>query len=82
MFDREGFEHKAYSGFRSGMDVGMGVIYILVGSIAFYWTLEGILNYNKAIAYMISTLIVLYGVFRVYRGATVLLQRGKKDRDI
>ena len=61
---------KRYVGMKSIMDIGMGVIYIGVGT---FILLAKKLNFenefvDSAIGKIFAILVILYGIWRVYRG--------------
>ena len=61
---------KRYVGMKSIMDIGMGIIYIGVGT---FILLAKKLNFeneftDSAIGRIFAILVILYGIWRVYRG--------------
>lgn len=67
-----------YGRFRASVDMGMGVIYMVVSFFATQ-TAYIVENYGKGLSYSISLLFFLYGVFRVYRGFDAIRQSMKPE---
>lgn len=68
--DLESKRKKAYSSRRSIMDLGMGIIYAVVGG---FFVLSETLGINmdfpqKPFSYLLGGICLLYGGFRIYRG--------------
>ena len=61
-------DSPATKGFRTRMDIGMGLVYFLVGSLLVYSNYFGQVKLSPALAYSLGMLTVLYGCFRIYRG--------------
>lgn len=67
------FQHnrkKAYSGRRSAMDLGMGIIYAGMGA---FFVLSEPLGFRmeflqKPFSYILGGICLLYGGFRIFRG--------------
>jgi len=69
----EGFEDKrkrAYSSRRSLMDLGMGIIYAVMGGFFCFSEFFGIsMEFpGKPFSYIFGGLCLVYGGFRIYRG--------------
>lgn len=69
--DYEEKRRKAYVNRRSLMDFGMGIIYAAVGGFFLLSDFFGIhMEFPGApFSYIFGGLCVVYGVFRIYRGA-------------
>ena len=69
--DFEDKRRKAYVNKRSLMDFGMGIIYAGVGGFFLLSELFGVqLEFPpKPFSYIFGGLCLLYGAFRIYRGA-------------
>ncbi|MFT4062052.1 MAG: hypothetical protein QM642_06815 [Edaphocola sp.] len=53
----------------------MGLLYCLLALFFAFCRFEGTLNFiggNKALAYILLTLMFAYGVFRIYRGVKMI----------
>jgi len=59
---------KGYRNFRSSLDLGMGVFYIIIGLILLYVKYFGSMELSTTYAYILGTLMLVYGIFRLYRG--------------
>lgn len=68
--DYEEKRRKAYVNRRSLMDLGMGIIYAMVGGFFITAELFGIVMEfpPKPFSYIFGGLCLLYGSFRIYRG--------------
>jgi hypothetical protein len=60
--------HNKGNGFRGAAHIGIGLLYIAVGCMVGYYKTFGAIVLSNAVAYSITALMVLYGVFRIYRG--------------
>lgn len=60
-----------YTRFRSSVDIGMGLIYMVVSYYASQ-TAFIIEEYGRGLVYSIALLFFLYGLFRIYRGYIAL----------
>lgn len=69
---------NVYERFRASVDMGMGIIYMVV---SYYATQTAYIveNYGKGLSYTISLLFFLYGIFRVYRGFESIRQSMKPE---
>jgi hypothetical protein len=73
---------RIYSQFRTSLDFGMGIMYILIASMILTIKYFGTMALDASFAYILGTLMLLYGVFRIYRGFSALRNRkrnAKKD---
>ena len=78
MSNHDGIENnKVYSSFRTSMDLGMGTIYLLFGALVIYGKYFGKVELQPLWAYLLGTLMLLYGIFRIYRGITAMQSRKK-----
>lgn len=68
-------ESGTYKTFRTSMDLAMGCIYIIVSVLLFRLRYFGTVELPAGTAYTLGTITLLYGAFRIYRGAVVLLRR-------
>lgn len=58
---------------KSIIDMVMGVLYALAGSMAIIATKIGKMQIPEAVAYVLGGMIVLYGGMRFYRGYRVMV---------
>ena len=56
--------------FKAGLHIVMGIIYLILGVSVFYVKQFGSMDLDPIIAYLLSGLFALYGVFRIWRGFT------------
>lgn len=74
--DERRIKNKGRNSFQGAAHIGIGVLYIVVGCIVGYYKTFGTIVLSNVAAYGITTLMVLYGAFRIYRG-WVYLKPGK-----
>ena len=74
--------NKGYRNVRAVLHIGMGGVYLLFGSIIIAYQNFGTLGLSPVMAYSIGGLMLLYGVFRLWRGfadmATMRRERREK----
>jgi len=68
-------ESKTYKSFRTSLDMAMGTIYVIIGIALFALRHFGTVELSASMAYILGTVMVLYGVFRIYRGTVVLFRK-------
>ena len=56
--------------FKAGLHIVMGIVYLILGVSVFYIKRFGSMDLDPIIAYLLSGLFALYGVFRIWRGFT------------
>lgn len=66
--------NDAYLKFRGSMHMGMGVLYIIIGSLVLYIKYFGTMELSSGLAYTLGTMMVLYGIFRLWRGIVAMRQ--------
>jgi len=64
----ENNERGPYRSFRHTLDLGMGVLYIVIASAILSLKYFGTMELSSTFAYILGGLMFLYGVFRIYRG--------------
>lgn len=57
-----------YQYFRTSLDIGMGVLYIVIGGMILFVKYFGTMELSTGFAYVLGGLMVAYGIFRIYRG--------------
>jgi len=57
-----------YRHFRTSLDLGMGVFYIVISVAVISMKYFGTIELPTASAYILGGLMALYGLFRIYRG--------------
>jgi len=64
---------KAYYLFRVSLDLGMGLLYLCLGIFILYYKSFGNLEIGALFAKILGPLMILYGLFRLYRGVRALI---------
>ncbi|RYG54082.1 MAG: C4-dicarboxylate ABC transporter [Chitinophagaceae bacterium] len=64
--------------FRGSLHIGMGIMYILIGSLVLYIKYFGAMELPSGLAYVLGTMMLLYGIFRLWRGITFMRQRMRR----
>jgi len=77
--DQRNDENKGYVLFKSTLDMAMGVLYILISGYAMKMGFI-IERYGKTTVYVIASLFIFYGVFRIVRGVLLLRTKRKRNR--
>jgi len=70
-------QSPTYSAFRTSLDVGMGAVYIIMGVAVFSLRYFGTVELPASTAYVLGSIMVLYGAFRIYRGMKVIWTKRK-----
>jgi len=71
-------QSKSYKNFRTGLDLGMGAMYTVIGIGVMYAKYFNVVELPDTFSYILGGLMVLYGMFRVYRGLMVVLPKKNK----
>ncbi|MES2703797.1 MAG: hypothetical protein V4649_14245 [Bacteroidota bacterium] len=71
---------KGYQSFRMGLDIGMGILYLCLGTGALYLRYFGNMPLNATYAMVLGCLMIGYGLFRLYRGTIVLFRKRKVEK--
>lgn len=61
--------------FQTIMHLGMGSFYIIIGLLVLYVRYFGTMELSAGLAYALGGLMILYGVFRLWRGFVGLKQQ-------
>ncbi len=69
---------RSRSGFRTPLDIGMGVFYIAIGLVIMITKAFGTMSIPPVISYVLGGMMVVGGGFRFYRGLQDILQNRKK----
>jgi hypothetical protein len=72
-------ENPAYEKFRGSLHIGMGIMYLVFGSVLIYIKYFGAMSLSPAMAYTLGTLMIIYGLFRLYRGFAYMRQKNKRN---
>ena len=66
---------QSYSYFRISLDIGMGILYLVLAGGVIYTKHFATLELSKGLMYAMSGMLALYGTFRIYRGIAEIRQR-------
>lgn len=64
---------------RTGLNVGMGVVYVVLGVLVLGMRVFGTIALPPTAAYVLGGVMILYGGFRVYRGITDIRNNNKDN---
>lgn len=56
------------SRFRSILNISMGIIYLILGGVVIYTKYFGTMELGNGIRYALGGLMIVYGLFRLWRG--------------
>lgn len=73
-------ESRTYKSFRTSLDMAMGAIYVIVGVVLFTMHYFGTVELSASTAYVLGTVMLLYGAFRLYRGIIVLFRKQPRQQ--
>lgn len=59
---------------RAMQHIGMGIVYIIIAALLFWIKTFGSIELSRGTAYALGSLLLIYGVFRIWRGAKDLKQ--------
>lgn len=65
--------------FQTIMHLGMGGFYLVVGMLVLFVKYFGTMELSSGLAYTLGTLMIIYGLFRVWRGIAAL-KSGRRAR--
>ncbi|MBS1688267.1 MAG: hypothetical protein JSS96_06050 [Bacteroidetes bacterium] len=74
----ENNERTPYRSFRSTLDLGMGVLYLVIASAILSLKYFGTMELSSGFAYVLGGLMFLYGAFRIYRGIRSIRDRNTR----
>lgn len=67
----------ALGSFRAALHLGMGAIYLVAGFLVIYIKYFGSMELPTGMAYTLGSLMMLYGVFRIWRGIVAIKENRK-----
>jgi len=79
-FEERKERDSAYLRFRGSLHIGMGIMYVLIGSLVLYIKHFGAMDLPAELAYVLGSMMLLYGFFRIWRGITYARQRRQSGR--
>jgi hypothetical protein len=71
--------NTGYQRFRSTLHMGMGVFYVCVGVLIIYVKYFGTMALPETFAYVLGSMMIFYGLFRLWRGFVDLRDMPKRD---
>ena len=57
---------------RAIQHIGMGIVYVIIAALLFWVKTFGTIELSKGVAYALGSLLLIYGVFRIWRGVKEL----------
>lgn len=64
--------------FQPIMHLTMGVFYLVIGCLVIYVKYFGAIELSSGLAYTLGGLMIIYGIFRLWRGFSSLKQRKRQ----
>jgi hypothetical protein len=80
-YDERNQQNRGYRNFRTGLDFGMGIFYIIIGISVFYLRYFGAIELQKGYAYALGLLIIFYGIFRISRGVVGIRDQQRRKNN-
>lgn len=65
---------SGYERMQMPLHIGMGFVYIIFGILILYIKYFGTMQLSAGLAYALGGLMLLYGVFRLWRGFSMMRQ--------
>jgi hypothetical protein len=65
-------------GFRTSLDIGMGIFYVAIGTLVVYYRAMGAYQIPLVAAYVLGGVMIIGGAARFYRGIKVVLPKKEK----
>lgn len=65
--------------FQSIMHLCMGLVYIVFGLLVVYVKYFGTMQLPAGVAYTLGGIMIIYGIFRIWRGFAAFKQRKRSD---
>jgi hypothetical protein len=78
-YEDQNEQSPVYKQFRTSLDIGMGVFYIIIGAIILFVKYFGTIELPATYAYILGNMMLLYGIFRIYRGI-ISIRRNKRNK--
>lgn len=70
---------RSRRGFRTTMDLGMGIFYVVIGTLLLVFKSFADVKIPPFIAYILGTMLVVGGGYRFYRGLKDILPNRKDN---
>ncbi|HRO41382.1 MAG TPA: hypothetical protein PL009_01015 [Flavipsychrobacter sp.] len=75
----ENNRNKGMQRFQASMHLGMGIVYLIFGVLVIYVRYFGAIELSAGVAYTLGGFMILYGLFRIWRGVAFFKQRQRPD---
>ena len=72
-------ERRSNRHYRTSLDIGMGIFYVIIGGLVFFFKTFGNMPIPPWIAYILGAMMMIGGGARLYRGLKVVLPKKKDD---
>jgi hypothetical protein len=70
---------RGYQQFKAIMHIGMGSFYIAIAALLFAVRHFGAVELPSTMAYVLGAMMLLYGIFRIWRGIVDIRNLPKRD---
>jgi uncharacterized membrane protein HdeD (DUF308 family) len=70
---------RGYQQFRASLHLGMGIFYVIVGLLILYVKHFGAMELPTIFAYLLGALMIVYGIFRIWRGVVDFRNMPKRN---
>lgn len=68
-YEENSRKSKTYRNFRGSLHIGIGMLYLAIGGASIYFKkFFGTFELDLWITYLLGGLLLLYGLFRIWRG--------------
>lgn len=78
-YEERSNSNSGYQRFRATLHMGMGVFYVCIGILIIYVKYFGSMALPEVFAYVLGSMMILYGLFRVWRGFADMREIPKRD---
>jgi len=76
-YEESDARRRSNLGFRTVMDIGMGLFYTAIGTLILLYKSFGTMEIPPFIAYLLGGMMVIGGIFRFYKGMKAVLPKKK-----
>lgn len=77
--DTSNRQARGYRSFRNSLDIGMGFFYVVIALLILNMKYFGTMQLEGWYPYILGGLMMLYGIFRIYRGFKAIRPVKKRD---
>jgi len=78
-YEESDARRRSNLGFRTAMDIGMGIFYTGIGALVLIYKAFGTMSIPPFIAYLLGGMMVIGGLFRFHRGIKAILPAKKEN---